>query len=124
MTSGYPSAISEYRRNTLFAGAGGAEFDEIAHYSGLDSSDWSWCPIFMDVDLDGYQDLLVTNGFSYDLENPDVQNDLMKLSIQTGGRGDLVEKTFKIEHSKLDQNLSFRNQGRSHLSRPVRRLGF
>ena len=108
---GDPSAISEYRRNTLFAGAGGAEFDEIAHYSGLDSSDWSWCPIFMDVDLDGYQDLLVTNGFSYDLENPDVQNDLMKLSIQTGGRGDLVEKTFKIKHSKLDQNLSFRNLG-------------
>ncbi|MBQ30947.1 MAG: hypothetical protein CL923_00010 [Deltaproteobacteria bacterium] len=108
---GHPSAISEYRRNTLFVGAGGAEFDEIAHYSGLDSSDWSWCPIFMDVDLDGYQDLLVTNGFSYDLENPDVQNDLMKLSIQTGGRGDLVEKTFKIEHSKLDQNLSFRNRG-------------
>jgi hypothetical protein len=65
----------------------------------------------MDVDLDGYQDLLVTNGFSYDLENPDVQNDPMKLSIQTGGRGDLVEKTFKIEHSKLDQNLSFRNRG-------------
>jgi hypothetical protein len=108
---GYPSAISEYRRNTLFAGAGGAEFDEIAHYSGLDSSDWSWCPIFMDVDLDGYQDLLVTNGFSYDLENPDVQNELMKLSIQTGGRGDLVEKSFKIKHSKLDQNLSFRNLG-------------
>jgi len=108
---GRPSSINEYRRNTLFAGVGGAEFDEIAHYSGLDSSDWSWCPIFMDVDLDGYQDLLVTNGFSYDLENPDVQKDLMKQSIQTGGRGDLVEKKFKIEHSKLDQNLSFRNRG-------------
>ena len=105
------SAIREYRRNMLFIGRGEGEFHEIANYSGLDSSDWSWCPIFMDVDLDGYQDLLVTNGFSYDLENPDVQNDLMKLSIQTGGRGDLVEKTFKIGHSKLDQNLSFRNQG-------------
>jgi hypothetical protein len=107
----HSTAVSEYRRNMLFAGAGGGEFDEIAHYSGLDSSDWSWCPIFLDVDLDGYEDLLVTNGFSYDLENPDVQNDLMKLSIQTGGRGDLVEKTFKIGHSKLDQNLSFRNRG-------------
>jgi hypothetical protein len=105
------SAIREYRRNMLFTGRGEGEFHEIANYSGLDSSDWSWCPIFLDVDLDGYQDLLVTNGFSYDLENPDVQNDLMKLSIQTGGRGDLVEKTFKIEHSKLDQNLSFRNRG-------------
>ena len=108
---GHPSSISEYRRNTLFIGADGSEFDEIAHYSGLDASDWSWCPIFMDVDLDGYQDFLVTNGFSYDLENPDVQKDLMKQSIQTGGRGDLVEKKFKIEHSKLDQNMSFRNLG-------------
>ena len=105
------SAIREYRRNMLFTGRGEGEFHEIANYSGLDSSDWSWCPIFLDVDLDGYQDLLVTNGFSYDLENPDVQHDLMKQSIQTGGRGDLVEKTFKIGHSKLDKNFSFRNQG-------------
>ena len=105
------SSIGEYRRNMLFTGTGGGEFDEIAHYSGLESSDWSWCPIFLDVDLDGYQDLLVTNGFGYDVENPDFQRDLMKQIIRPGGRRDLVQKIFNIEFPKLDPNLCFRNQG-------------
>ena len=108
---GDSSAVSEYRRNMLFLRNGAGAFDEIAHYSGLESSDWSWSPLFLDVDLDGYQDLLVTNGFSYDLENPDFQRDLMKQSLQAGGRGNLVADSFRIEHSKLDRNLGFRNRG-------------
>ena len=101
----------EYRRNMLFTGSGNEKFNEIAHYSGLESTDWSWCPIFLDVDLDGFQDILVTNGFSYDLENPDVQKDLTQATISEGGRGGLVERTFKLEHSKLDFNQAYRNQG-------------
>jgi len=101
----------EYRRNMLFTGSGSGKFNEIAHYSGLESTDWSWCPIFLDVDLDGFQDLLVTNGFSYDLENPDVQKDLTQATLNEGGRGGLVERTFKLEHSKLDFNQAYRNQG-------------
>ena len=30
----------------------------------MEATDWSWQPVFMDVDLDGYEDLLVTNGRS------------------------------------------------------------
>ena len=101
----------EYRRNMLFTGSGSGKFNEIAHYSGLESTDWSWCPIFLDVDLDGFQDLLVTNGFSYDLENPDVQKDLTQATISEGSRGGLVERTFKLAHSKLDFNQAYRNQG-------------
>lgn len=101
----------EYRRNMLFTGSGSGKFNEIAHYSGLESTDWSWCPIFLDVDLDGFQDVLVTNGFSYDLENPDVQKDLTQATLSEGGRGGLDEITFKLEHSKLDSNQAYRNQG-------------
>ena len=95
----------------LYVGAGDGGFNEIAHHSGLESTDWSWCPMFLDVDLDGYQDVLVTNGFSYDLENPDVQQDLAKQSINDGGRGSLIERSFKLKHSKLDTNKSYRNRG-------------
>ena len=53
-------------RNTLFAGLGGTRFAEIAWWAGLEASDWSWSPVFLDVDLDGYEDVLITAGHGRD----------------------------------------------------------
>ncbi len=49
-------------RNTLLLNRGYGLFSEIANYAGIAASDWSWCVIFMDVDLDGLEDVLITNG--------------------------------------------------------------
>ena len=49
-------------RNTLFLNRGFGVFSEVAHYAGIAASDWSWCSVFMDVDLDGLEDVLITNG--------------------------------------------------------------
>ncbi|HEY6225622.1 MAG TPA: VCBS repeat-containing protein, partial [Verrucomicrobiae bacterium] len=43
-------------RNTLHWNRGDNTFAEIAWYAGVEASDWSWGPIFLDVDLDGYED--------------------------------------------------------------------
>ncbi|MBK9137645.1 MAG: VCBS repeat-containing protein [Verrucomicrobia bacterium] len=40
------------------------------------ASDWSWCPAFVDVDLDGYEDLLITNGFEFDVMDQDSHDQL------------------------------------------------
>ncbi|MBM3902005.1 MAG: hypothetical protein FJ379_07935 [Verrucomicrobia bacterium] len=61
----------QYPRNTLFLGTHPGRFLEIASYSGLEATDWSWCPVFLDVDLDGYEDLLVTTGHERDSQNRD-----------------------------------------------------
>jgi len=53
-----------YSRNTLFFGRPNGSYVEAALMAGVAATDWSWCPIFIDVDLDGYEDLLVTNGLS------------------------------------------------------------
>lgn len=63
----------EVPRNTLYWNRGDGTYAELAFYSGLAASDWSWTPIFIDVDLDGYEDVLVSNGHLHDVNDRDVQ---------------------------------------------------
>lgn len=52
----------QFPRNALQLNRGAGQFSEIAQYSGVDATDWSWGAYFGDFDLDGLQDLMVTNG--------------------------------------------------------------
>src|SRR5262249_52871631 len=53
---GYFEDRPQYEQNTLFLNRGDTTFAEIAQYSGLEASEWSWSSIFLDVDLDGWED--------------------------------------------------------------------
>ncbi len=70
---GYPAERPQVTRNTLFLNRGDLTFAEIAQMSGVDATDWSWCPIFLDVDLDGYEDLLVATGNLFDTQDQDAE---------------------------------------------------
>ncbi len=59
-------------RNTLLNNRGDGSFAELAHFAGLPASDWSWSPVFMDIDLDGYEDLIITAGHYKDTQDMDV----------------------------------------------------
>ena len=61
----------EVNRNTLFRGNGGESWSEIAEFAGVSTTDWSWQPVFLDVDLDGYEDLLVASGMLFDTQDRD-----------------------------------------------------
>lgn len=62
----------QYMRNMLHIGNGpGLPYSEIGLYSGVAKTDWSWSPLFMDVDNDGFRDLLITNGYPRDLTDLD-----------------------------------------------------
>jgi hypothetical protein len=52
----------QYPRNTLQLNRGLARFSEIAYLAGTYATDWSWAPLFADLDNDGRKDLFVTNG--------------------------------------------------------------
>lgn len=70
----------QYVRNTLQLNMGfrpGADsvkhpvFGDIAFYSGLSSTDWSWTPLVADFDNDGFRDVIITNGFPRDVTDHD-----------------------------------------------------
>ena len=42
----------------------------------MQASGWSWGTMFLDVDLDGWQDILVTNGHLWDIMDADVMERL------------------------------------------------
>jgi len=54
---------NQYSRNCLQLNTGkGYRFSDIALYSGVAATDWSWSPLIADFDLDGYKDIFVTSG--------------------------------------------------------------
>jgi enediyne biosynthesis protein E4 len=50
---------------------GNVSFSEIGMLAGVYRTDWSWSPLFADVDNDGLKDLLITNGFPKDITDRD-----------------------------------------------------
>ena len=52
----------QFSRNTLQLNRGGGKFSEIGYLAGVSATDWSWAPLFADLDNDGRKDLFITNG--------------------------------------------------------------
>ena len=63
----------QYMHNMLHLNTGKGVFQEIAQLSGIAKTDWSWAPLFMDIDMDGWQDLFISNGYKRDTKNNDIQ---------------------------------------------------
>lgn len=108
----------QYMRNSFFLSRGDSTYAEIAQYAGLDKSDWSWASQFLDVDLDGYLDLLVTTGHAFDVQDSDVNNRIRA--------GEIDENTPKLlQYPRLEtRNYSFRNEGHAHFKEVGEDWGF
>ncbi len=50
---------------------GSPVFSEVAYYSGIAHTDWSWAPLAVDADNDGYRDLMISNGLPKDMSDQD-----------------------------------------------------
>jgi len=67
----------QFSRNMLQINQKGNYFTEVAFYSGIAATDWSWAPLLADFNQDGELDLFVSNGIYRRL------NDLDYLQILT-----------------------------------------
>ncbi len=101
----------QYAHNTLFLNRGDGSYAEMAQLSGVDASDWSWSPVFLDVDLDGYDDLLITTGLERSLRHADSRR---RIDVAKAGRK-LTKQEFcdlrKIMPRLETPNHAFRNRG-------------
>ena len=46
-------------------------FSEVAYYAGIAQTDWSWAPLAIDADNDGYRDIMISNGLPKDMSDLD-----------------------------------------------------
>ena len=103
----------QYMHNMLQLNNGNGTFSEIANMAGVANTDWSWAPLLADFDLDGYNDLFVTNGVYRDVIDRDANNEILS-SIKSKGvkptNKDLLQYTKMIPQQKLN-NYFFKNKG-------------
>jgi enediyne biosynthesis protein E4 len=99
------------RRNTLFLNRGDGSYAELANLSGVEASDWTWSVVFLDVDLDGYEDLLIGNGHWFDIQD----HDAIEAMWRQHGRGrptvQQVRQYLLLYPRLLTPNFAFRNRG-------------
>ncbi|MEW6158498.1 MAG: CRTAC1 family protein, partial [Verrucomicrobiota bacterium] len=114
----------QYSRNTLFWNRGDGGFAEIGQFSGVEASDWSWTPLFLDVDLDGYEDLLITTGHELEMMNADViqRAEVMKSQRQMSVR-ELLELRKMFSRLALPK-VAFRNKGNLKFEMVTSEWGF
>jgi len=101
----------QYSYNTVYLNNSDGSYAEIGFHTNLAATEWSWSPVFMDVDLDGYDDFLVTTGHPLDMQDMDVTNRGEQLKQQRKhSPRELLEMRFMFKPLVL-RNLAFRNQG-------------
>ena len=46
-------------------------FSEVSYYAGIAQTDWSWAPLAIDADNNGFRDLMISNGLPKDVSDLD-----------------------------------------------------
>jgi hypothetical protein len=88
----------------MFLNRGDGTYAEIAGAAGIDASDWSWSSVFLDVDLDGYEDLLIGTGHVRDVMDSDTWE-----RIKASVTGENWHDEFKLFPRLPLHNVAFRN---------------
>jgi len=104
----------QFQRNTLQRNNGNGTFSDVGQMAGVARTDWSWSVLIADLDLDGRQDIYVTNGIARDLTSQDY---LKLLGSSETLRG--AQAGQRVDYDKLIEpmgttplsNYMFRNEG-------------
>jgi hypothetical protein len=108
-------------RNALFHNRGDGTYAEIANFSHVTATDWTWQCVFLDVDLDGYEDILVGNGIPFDVQDRDTLSRIRSLGPQSPEQS---RTNLALYPPFLTPNVAFRNRGDLTFEDASRAWGF
>ncbi|MDA0331284.1 MAG: VCBS repeat-containing protein [Bacteroidetes bacterium] len=80
-------------------------FSNISRLSGISSTDWSWGPLLVDLDNDGWKDVFISNGTRREVNNKDFFNEL---KLRPMDRDSLLYYTEKMPSEPI-ANFTFKN---------------
>lgn len=115
---------AQFSHNTLQLGRGDGTFAEAARLCGVQASEWSWTPLFLDVDLDGYEDLLVSNGHEMEMMDADVADQAEQRKTQRRLSGSEQLELRKLFRRLDSSNAAFHNRGNGTFADASRAWGF
>jgi hypothetical protein len=97
----------QYDRNTLHLNRGDGTYAEVAHYARLEASEWTWSVICLDVDLDGYEDLICSTGHMFDTQDLDAE---ARIRAMGPWRRELIpQKLLQFPHLQMPK-VAFHNR--------------
>lgn len=99
----------QFMTNTLQLNNGNGTFSEIAQMAGVAKTDWSWAPLFADLDNDGLKDLFITNGYKRDMRDNDYLKELERLN--SGSEQPSFDQVMALIPAHKIRNYLYHNQG-------------
>ncbi|MBQ4820824.1 VCBS repeat-containing protein [Aquimarina sp. MMG016] len=104
----------QYMQNALQLNRGNSTFSEIALFSGIAATEWSWTPLMADYDNDGFKDIFISNGIKGATNDMDfisfIANDNIQKRINQGMTNEDMALINELP-SKKTSNYFYRNQG-------------
>jgi hypothetical protein len=117
----------QYMKNCLQLNNGNGTFSDIANYSGVYATDWSWGALLFDADNDGLNDIYVCNGVNRDVTDLDFMtyfaNDVIQKMVLTGKKEKVNEVLEHIPRTPV-ANKAFKNMGNLRFSDAGNAWGF
>jgi enediyne biosynthesis protein E4 len=112
----------QYMANALQINTGVGTFSDVANMVGISGTDWSWASLLVDLDNDGWKDIIVSNGIKKDVINNDYLELLSNLDPNMS-----PEDFFQISKdapSTPISNYAFKNKGNLEFEKVSKEWGF
>ena len=102
----------QYMQNSLQLNDGNLKgslpvFSNVSRLGGVATTDWSWGPLFADLDNDGWKDIFISNGTRREINNKDY---FKKIAKKKYSEKDFLKMSLAIPSEKID-NFVYRNKG-------------